>query len=932
MLARWRSALARNSSRLRTVPANRRLVLELLEDRSLPAVSFLGVAAGDASSSDAILWTRAQDPAIPNSGVPLIAQVATDQGFTSPLTYPGTTDPLHDYTLKIDALGLLSGTRYYYRFQAASATSQVGTFVTAPAPTTPAALHFGFTGDADGLMRPYDATGDFTAPGVPSFAQQHFDNFIWLGDTIYETASGAGTPNFSPAVPDSTNPATLANLPALQQAYWTKYRQQFLPVSTGSYPGLSSFFSSTGHYTLLDNHELGNKQLINGGAPGVPATGANATNPANDVNNSGTFINKTPGFQTLVGAYTDYQPIRVQNISAPGDPRTDGTQQLYFAQQWGANAMFFQLDDRSYRDIRLKQPSSPSTDDTGPCADNPGRTMLGQTQLNWFEQSLLASQAAGVTWKFVSISSPIDQIGAIGSGADGGKSWMGGYRAERNQMLKFIADHHIDHVVFLSTDDHQLRINELGYFTQFDASNTPIQSSWTAVPGAFEIVAGPIGATGPDTVTDHSFANVKGLANSLAQSEIAAGVNPIGLDRNFPGLQAVSREGDSSADVLRQPVDFYSPDTFNYATLDISANGRVLTVTVDGINSYAVNTFPQPNAGNPVRQIMSFQVVDTGRAGVFVNGTELDVVGTPGSDTVSISATGASTTGSTGVRVDAYLGGSFSTQTFTQSFTAIRANLGAGADVFTLSPGLLITTAVNADDGYKVMFLGGGNDLVNVKPTSTSGGYFTAGNGSSSLLLGTGYNLVFLGGGNNTVTVTAGSTASGLFQVGSGNNTLTLGGGSNTVFLGNGNNTVVAGTATGTGFNLIQAGNGNNNLTVQGTGGAVIMTGTGQDVIRALNGGYDYISVLGVSLIEAATGPRGINLNDTRSVVVKGTAGLTQPNDTLRLALDAYFATLNANGNAAAETLIRSRVVVVTPNTNPTFQIVGIGSFYVLIV
>src|SRR5262249_52785357 len=204
-------------------------------------------------------------------------------------------------------------------------------------------------------------------------------------------------------------------------------------------------------------------------------------------------MNQTPVFQTLVQAYTDYQPIRVQTVNAPNDPRSNGTQQLYFSQQWGANSIFFNLDDRTDRDIRLKTASG--ADDTGLRADNPGRTMLGKTQLNWFEQGLLEAQAQGVTWKFVAVSSPIDQIGAIGSGADGGKSWMGGYRAERNALLKFIADHHIDHVVFLSTDDHQLRVNELGYFTQFDSNGTPIQSSYTRVPGVFEIVVGPIGAT-----------------------------------------------------------------------------------------------------------------------------------------------------------------------------------------------------------------------------------------------------------------------------------------------------------------------------------------------------------------------------------------------------------------------------------------------------
>jgi phosphodiesterase/alkaline phosphatase D-like protein len=604
-----------------------RLSVELLEARLTPSVSFLGVGAGDASSNDAILWTRAQDSATA-TGVALMAQVSTDQTFATGLaTFAGITDPAHDYTIHIDATGLASGTRYYYRFVASDGTlSQVGTFVTAPDPTAHVAVNSGFTGDADGLMRPYDASDSpsFAPPGSADFGPQNFDYFVWLGDTIYETASGQGTPNNSPAVAN-TNPPNIAD-------YWRKYRQQFLPVSTGPYAGLQNFFDSNGHYTLLDNHELGNKQFINGGAPqgSPPGAGADATNPANDVNTTGAYMNQTVGFQTLIQAYTDYQPIRQQIVNTPGDPRSNGTQRLYFDQQWGANSIFFNLDDRSYRDIRMK--TTGGADDTGPRADNPGRTMLGATQLAWVEQGLLDAQNNGTTWKFVAVSSPIDQIGPVGgsftinnsgdpgttqpgftsSESDGGKSWMGEYRPERNALLKFIADNHIDHVVFLSTDDHQVRINELGYFTQFTTNSlgfqTPVQSSYTRAPGVFEIVDGPIGATGPDTITDHSFANIQALAQSFASQQQAAGIDPIGLDAGFPGLTNVSREGDPTAGTSPSPVDFYSPDTFNYAALNVSAAGSTLTVTIDGINSYAVNTFPQPGSANPVRQILQFQV------------------------------------------------------------------------------------------------------------------------------------------------------------------------------------------------------------------------------------------------------------------------------------------------------------------------------------
>jgi hypothetical protein len=70
----------------------------------------------------------------------------------------------------------------------------------------------------------------------------------------------------------------------------------------------------------------------------------------------------------------------------------------------------------------------------------------------------------------------------------------------------------------------------------------------------------------------------------------------------------VYREGDSTAASQPKPVDFYSPDTFNYTDLGVSADGGTLTVTTYGINSYATNTFPEPSAVGPEREILSFQI------------------------------------------------------------------------------------------------------------------------------------------------------------------------------------------------------------------------------------------------------------------------------------------------------------------------------------
>ena len=549
-------------------------------------VLYSGVAAGDATDRSAILWTRTEDATTQQGVVSnLTAQVSTDPLFKSNLYFfNAATDPNRDYTLKLDVTGLRSGTRYYYRFQAPDGeVSPVGTFKTAPKKTEKVAVRFGFSGDANGQWRPYGSTKDFN--------QLNLDYFVFIGDTIYETKSA-----ISPATTDP-----FANPTQALADYRRKYREQLEPVIPGGFPGLQTFFASKGNYTLLDNHELGNKQFDQGGAPaGTPAgKGVDATDPANDVNTTGTFINKTDGFKVLEQAYSDYQPIREKIIYPPNDPRADGTRQLYFAQSWGANCIFINVDDRSYRDIRLKTPLG--ADDTGSRADNPKRTILGPTELKWLKNTLLRAQAEGERWKIIAISSPIDEVGT-----DGGKSWFGGFRAERNELLKFITYNHIDNVVFLSTDDHQNRINELTYFA--DPANP---NSRTRVPNAFIIVAGPIGADGPDVITDHSFSNIKSLADKLAADEEAKGIDPIGLDPKFPGLRNVFREGDPNADTLRQPIDFYSPDTFNYVTLDISADGNSLSVNSYGINSYAPDTYPEPDQVGPIRRILGFEIKKT---------------------------------------------------------------------------------------------------------------------------------------------------------------------------------------------------------------------------------------------------------------------------------------------------------------------------------
>lgn len=542
-------------------------------------------------------------------------------------------------------------------FAAGTETSGTGTFKTAPLPNAAAALHFAFSGDNDGLMRPYALAGV-----IPS---QHLDFYINLGDVIYETASNLTTSGPHNSQPWLNSPSvtlsndslsfdgiprsgtTFATQPQLKADYQKKYREIFLPVNTDGQNSLQVLYAAQGNYTTWDNHELGNRKYIDGGAPaggsvggtagtdmpsgrGVDArayTGSNTGGSGNinnvndaadllsatDLASLGGFMNRAIGFQTLENVFLTYQPIADRGtVNAPSDPRTNGTKRLYSAIPWGKNAIYINTDSRSYRDIRLKTANA-AADDTGSRADNPNRTYLGVTQLAWLKQTLLDAHNGGTTWKFVSVSDPIDQLGPIGGAlagtltsvnTDGGKSYMGGHRAERNSLLKFIAENHISNVVFLSTDDHQNRINELYYSP---SGQTNLQASYVKVPYTFSIVCGPLGATGPDTILDHSIANIKAIADSLANAQTAAGINPVGLE-NYPGLHDLDREGDPTAGTNPQALDFYSPDTFNFTVLDVGADGRTLTVSSVGMNATAQNAGIEYSSGPQARTIFSFQI------------------------------------------------------------------------------------------------------------------------------------------------------------------------------------------------------------------------------------------------------------------------------------------------------------------------------------
>ena len=544
-----------------------------------------GVACGEPTTSDVVLWTRTASDAT------LTPELLDGSGSVARELAPVRTTEEADFTVKTTASGLPPGTPVHYRFRASNGElSPSGTCTTAPDPAVAASVTFAFSGDADWKWRPY--------PVVNALDKEPLDFFIFLGDTIYETTNLQGT-----------------EVEEDLAGYRAKYRQnRELPdglSSSGGVP-LQDLYASFGMFSVPDNHELGTSvrdpnapRYTEGGAPAA----AGSTNP----------VNQTPGFDDRMRAYEEYQPLRDRRVADSGDPRLDGTRRLYFSQSWGKSVRLFMVDDRSYRDVRL-----PNSDD--PRADDASRTILGAPQLDWLEQELASAQADGVTWKFVVISSPIQHIGRaseIGVDLDGSKSWEGGYRVERDRLLRFIDDQSIDNVVFLTTDNHNTMINNLRY------RSTPEDPTSPLVPArnAFEILTGPLGAGFgyPQVKADLAGSSGREAERRVAQTlagdtpntdgelrgQRQAGVDPIGLEPGFPGLVVSSITAEGGQDGVAEPAAFASFNTFSYAVLSI--DDMLLTVRVVGQPAVDFQLLADPAAleafaSQPAHTILQFQV------------------------------------------------------------------------------------------------------------------------------------------------------------------------------------------------------------------------------------------------------------------------------------------------------------------------------------
>jgi phosphodiesterase/alkaline phosphatase D-like protein len=378
-------------------------VLNIAQPGPLPRGFIAGVAAGDVTDTSAILWTR-----LPDSTRDGVVELTTDPSFLTEVTRSHVVAlPGEDSTVRVEMTLPDPNATYYYRFQQADLTSEIG-YITRPSTMGRPLLDqpdvFLWAAGTDGLLRPFSVLDPLRVGRI--------DAFLYAGDTIF--ADDARGDNVIATSFDD---------------FAGKYRANRVDSA------LRNLMESTVTFAIPDDREI--RPHAAGAEPGFAALTA-----------------------TGLHAFRSYFPIRTD----AGDPA-----RLYRSVSWGPLVDLFLLDGRQYRTAELICCADGSTDaitaeGRGTCGDvgpmlqpdaaclaalsAPGRTVLGAAQKVWLKEALLRSTA------------PVKLVVGGPAMTEGQllpyDRWED-YPAERQELLDYVRDNRIAAVwlgsggVFVST-------------------------------------------------------------------------------------------------------------------------------------------------------------------------------------------------------------------------------------------------------------------------------------------------------------------------------------------------------------------------------------------------------------------------------------------------------------------------------------------------
>lgn len=499
-----------------------------------------GVASGDTDQTSAILWARS------TALGPVEFEYSTSPDFAA---RESVAAEVSDATIpvKVEIGGLSPGTQYFYRATNSEGESATGTFRTSHVEGFHG-LRFGVSGDWRGELAPY--------PAVSNMPGRNLEFFVALGDTVYADIPSIDFPH-----------EQAITLSEFRIKHNEVYRKRF------GINSLAAVRASTSIFAMIDDHEVTND--FAGGAPA-------GSDPRFDL--AGVFLNETEFFNNGLQVFQEYNPIRDEFYGETGDPRTAGKRKLYRYRTYGSDAAMILPDARSFRDEELPSLFNPFArriaDQFIADSFEPGRTMLGQVQLDDLMRDLLAAQEAGINWKFVLVPEPIQNLGPVLAG-----DRFEGYNYERTLILEFIEENSLTNVVFIAADIHSTIVNNLTYQRNVNDRQRPIQS--------FEITTGAVAYAAPFGPTILDFAPlgiltraVSNFYNRLLRQRqdflFSRLLNQ--LLRSY-GYSKVGLDG-SSIPVTPLKGRYLAVNTYGWTEFEIDADSQDLTITTYGIDWY----------------------------------------------------------------------------------------------------------------------------------------------------------------------------------------------------------------------------------------------------------------------------------------------------------------------------------------------------------
>lgn len=383
----------------------------------------IGVASGDPLADSVILWTRLlPDHPMPDIDVALDWEVATDAAMDV-IVASGSATAIAalGHSVHVDVTGLEPDTEYHYRFR-------LGDYETAPARThtfaapgtMPEQFRFAFSSCQNWEQGYYAAYRDLVEQG-------EIDAFVFLGDYIYEYASGGYADERGRSTGQDFECETVE-----------QYRQRYALYQSD--PLLQAAHALVPWIITWDDHEVDNDYA--------------AASSEQDTERAQFLARRAAGYQ----AWYEHTPVRL-------DPPTGADYPIYRAFAHGDLLQFHVLDTRQYRaDQQRGAPLLPALGDAVQFRDDalafsPEQTMLGDTQRQWLIDGVAASNPV---WDVLA-----QQVFMFGGNAVVGAdppvvvvdTWDG-YAGERQAVLEAIAPS-VDNLIVLTGDFHSAAVADL---------------------------------------------------------------------------------------------------------------------------------------------------------------------------------------------------------------------------------------------------------------------------------------------------------------------------------------------------------------------------------------------------------------------------------------------------------------------------------------